>query len=131
MLKYFIYIPIALMAFGCSTASKVAVSDGNKTAADSVEYELVVLDPDFNSWFVSHQKPVWYYSGNFYKYWNTIFVNEWNHRCNNPVVYGMPYDYSIDYEHRNDYGVDLEHELYWYFKFIEEKYNTSLYLSGR
>lgn len=131
MIKNVFYIILILLAFSCSTTSKVAVLEGNESVIDSVEYELVVFDPGFNFWFLTHQKPVWYHTQSHYKYWNTIYVNEWNHRYNNPIVFGTPYDYFIDYDIKEDYGVELEHELYWFFRFIEDKYSTSLFVSGR
>lgn len=105
MLKYSFYIILILLAFSCSTTTDLTVSENDAVGIDSAEYELLVLDPDFNSWFLTHRKPIWFYTGDFYKYWNTIYVAEWNSRHNNPINYGTPYNFAIDYDLNKEYVV--------------------------
>lgn len=63
---------------------------------DSVEYELIVLDPKFESWLAT-QPPATFYSQQYYETWNQQYVTEWNHRHNNPLRYGSFYETYIDY----------------------------------
>jgi Family of unknown function (DUF6146) len=81
-------------------------------AVDSVEYELIVLDPGFDSWLVT-KPPENFYSKDYYKLKNTLYVTEWNYRYSNPVKFGSLYDSKIDYNQFTDYGLDLNYRLYY------------------
>lgn len=120
-------LPVLLFVIACSSTKNVE-SINEITAQrveDSTEYELVVFDSGFDSWFATNRKPKWYHSHEFYKNWNTIYVSEWNFRVTN-MEYKEPYDYSINYEIGEDYGLDVDFELYWWFKFMEDKYHMKL-----
>jgi hypothetical protein len=98
----------------------VAIASG-----DSTEYELIVLDVGFSSWFISNRKPIWYYDKEYYHIKNTFYTTTWNIR----VLENMhrpPYDFAIDYNQNIDYGVELEWQLFWYYKYLEQKYNINL-----
>jgi hypothetical protein len=125
MLKNAFFILIVVLAFGCSGGKELTVSEVDIETQDSTEYELIVLETGFDAWFATHRKPVWYHTEDFYKRWNTIYTNEWNFRVTSSQ-FGEPYDNQINYEWNVDYGIHLEHKLYWYFKFLEDKYNIKL-----
>ena len=97
---------------------------------DSVEYELIVLDPRFEAWLAS-QPPANFYSQQYYETWNQQYVTEWNHRHNNPLRYGSFYETYIDYDPHIDYGLELNYRLYYYFRFIEDEYGIVLVPRGR
>ncbi|MCF8231159.1 MAG: DUF6146 family protein [Bacteroidales bacterium] len=91
--------------------------------ADSTEYELIIFDGRFESWYIQRKKPKWYHTENYYKHWNQRYVNEWNYRYN----LGDPrFDSYIEYQPTKDYGLELEHKLYYYFEYFQEKHNISL-----
>ena len=113
----------------CSVNKNLVVSENNQPITDSTEYELIVTEPGFESWLISNSRPVWFYSHNYYRMWNIIYTNEWNYRCNNSILYDAPFDYLINYYQNIDYDIDLDYKLYWYFKFIEDKYNVRLYFA--
>jgi len=119
----------AMLAFiiACSSTKNIEGIKDIKAqkASDSTEYELVVFDPGFDSWFATNRKPKWFHSHSFYKNWNIIYVNEWNYRATTQG-YKEPYDYTINYESNLNYGPDVDFELYWWFKFMEDKYNMKL-----
>ena len=117
------------MAISCSVNKNLIVSENNVLTTDSIEYELIDTEIGFESWLISNSKPVWFYSHNYYRMWNIIYSNEWNYRCNNSVLYDTPFFYLINYEREIDYNIDLDYKLYWYFKFIEDKYDVSLYFA--
>jgi hypothetical protein len=97
---------------------------------DSVEYELIVLDPGFSSWFETHRKPEWYYSQVYLENWNIQYVNAWNYNCRNRNFQRQhadnPFDEEIDYHSRTDYGLELNYRLYHYFLYIEETWGKIL-----
>jgi hypothetical protein len=98
-------------------------------SADSTEYELIIIDPGFDTWFLT-QPSREYKSQNYYEYWNRLYVSEWNYRYSTARDKGE-YDSYIDYNPRINYGLDLNYKLYYYFKYFEEKNGTKLYPSFR
>ena len=126
---------------GCKTVRKAEsptqqppqvklVKNNAEEEKDSVEYELIVLDPKFESWLVT-QPPANFYTQQYYETWNQQYVTEWNHRHNNPLRYGSFYETYIDYDPHIDYGLELNYRLYSYFRFIEDEYGIVLVPRGR
>lgn len=117
------------IVYGCSTYSafKTSASIQDKeneiAAADSVGYELLILDTGFESWFASRNRFATAHSDNYYKNWNQIYVLEWNqlYRQGNPY-----FDNYIDYDPLEDYGLEINYKLYNYFQFVEEQTGISL-----
>lgn len=120
---YSYMILIFAVAAGCTAQKKIVKIEPEKEAGDSTSYELIITEPGFESWFATNRKPIWYYDHTFYRRNNDLMVKEWNNRVTSPD-YGEPYDFVINYDPKIDYGIDLDFKLYWYFKFIEHKYNT-------
>ena len=97
---------------------------------DSTEYSLIVLDPGYD-FFLASQPSANFYSQQYYENWNKQYVMEWNARHRNPLQYGSFYETEIDYNAREDYGLDLNYRLYQYFQFIKNKYGITLIERGR
>jgi hypothetical protein len=97
---------------------------------DSTEYELIVIDPGFESWFVMNRKPAWYYTNDYLANWNYQYVISWNEKVRNPSQYngnpGNPFIQEIDYRRDVDYGLDLNYKLYQYFRYIEATWGKIL-----
>lgn len=95
------------------------------TKGDSTEYELIVFDPGFHNWFISNQKPVWFHENEYYRTKNSLYTTYWNIR----VLENMhrpPYDFEIVYDPTVDYGIEVNWQLFWYYKYLEQKYNIRL-----
>jgi hypothetical protein len=92
---------------------------------DTTEYELIVLDPGFNNWFLTNRKPIWYHEKEYYHSKNTFYTTNWNIRVLDNM-HRPPYEFEIDYDQSIDYGVELEWQLFWYFKYMEQKYNIRI-----
>ncbi|MEX0982231.1 MAG: DUF6146 family protein [Bacteroidales bacterium] len=101
----------------------------NEVSKDSVEYELIIIDPGFE-FFLATQKPMEFYSQSYYETWNYRYVTEWNYRHSQPLTYGDIYETYIDYSPHIDYGLELNYKLYYYFRFFEKKHGVKL-LPGR
>ena len=131
MKKYILYIVLAVSFIACNSNKKV-VKNGIKEkveiapAEDSTEYELIVIDPGFETFLLTQPYPKEYYSNEYYKNWNIQYVTEWNYRHDHPGIYGDFYETRIDYDPSVDYGLDLNWRLYQYFQFIEKKYGIVL-----
>lgn len=93
--------------------------------SDSVEYELIVLDPGYDSYLIM-QPPMEYYSKQYYEMWNFRYVTEWNYRHMQPLQYGDIYETYIDYRPEIDYGLELNYKLFYYFRFFEKENNVDL-----
>ncbi|SRR6056297_2650529 len=92
---------------------------------DSVEYELIVMDPGYET-FLLTQKPMEFYSQAYYETWNRRYVTEWNYRHMHPMVYGELYETYIDYRPGTDYGLELNYKLFYYFRFFEKENGVDL-----
>jgi len=131
MKKYLFLILAAVVLAACGTKKDV-VAKGVKekveiaSADDSTKYELIVMDPGFESFLVSQPYPKNYYSNNYYHNWNIQYVTEWNYRHDNPDRYGDFYETRIEYDPNIDYGIDLNYRLYQYFQFIRKEYGIYL-----
>src|SRR5690554_3568287 len=137
---FFVLVCISVFVLSaCKTTKKAESTDQNvKLVAendtvngkDSTEYELIILDPKFESWLAT-QPPANYYSQQYYENWNQRYVTEWNQRHSNPLRYGDFYETRIDYSPNNDYGLQLNYKLYYYFRFIEHEYGIVLVPRGK
>jgi len=98
--------------------------------SDTLEYELIIIDPDFDSWFLRNSRPIGFYNEQFLESWNQQLVSQWNnaiftHRNRDcrPTTY-------LDYDPDIDYGVELNHKLFYYFKFMQERCRIFLTFPG-
>lgn len=87
---------------------------------DSVEYELIVLDPAFDSWFIRVQKGEWYYSQHYLEGWNRQLVSQWNSMVGQRTRRGCIPEVYINYDAHIDYGKSLNYKLFYYFRFVQE-----------
>lgn len=124
----FIFITICALA-SCGVSHKSATEAPSQNvelvAEDSLEYELLVLDPGFSS-FLMTQPSAEFHSQGYYENWNHRYVLEWNSRHSNPFRYGDFYQTQIHYDSHEDYGLELNYQLYYYFLFIKQKYGIEL-----
>ena len=97
---------------------------------DSTEYELIIIDPGFQSWFTTNQKPIWYHSKDYLATWNYQYVLAWNAKVRDPLFMhnraDNPFIMEIDYRSNIDYGIELNYKLYHYFKYIEATWGKIL-----
>lgn len=124
-----IAIILAVLAFAsCRTikteatpTKKVEMSSNN----DSTEYSLIVFDTGYESYLLSRPSAN-LHSQQYYEHWNERYVREWNMRRRAPSQYGSFYDTEIYYDTKEDYGLELNYRLYYYFQFIKDEYGIVL-----
>lgn len=129
-------ILLSLFMASCHTAkpSTGKVSEINnkaqdtvRIANDSLEYEIIIIEPRFNSWLMSTAKPEGFYSQQYLENRNLHYVNEWNQRVLQPLRYNPNlYEQQIDYQPQIDYGYEVNYKLYNYFIFFQLTYNQRL-----
>ncbi len=133
-MKYLFTILIfAVLVMGCDTtkstvetgSTDVALSDTVVIANESIEYEIIIIEPGFNTWLVT-QPPKGYYGLSYLESRNQIYVTEYNYRVYAPGFDKKLYIQEINYDPTISYGLEVNYLLYNYFKFFEETYNQKL-----
>jgi hypothetical protein len=102
-------------------------SDTIRIANKEIEYEVLIIDVGFSSWFNSNAKPRNYYSQSYLESRNRVWVLEWNRRTMlssqyNPNLYEM----TINYEPNINYGYEVNYMLYNYLVYFQLKNNQKL-----
>jgi hypothetical protein len=112
-----------------SNQNEVAGTTSNDTvriANDSLEYEIIIIDPGFNSWLQGRAKPRNYYGLSYLENKNNFWVSEWNVRVNNPQRYGDMYQLRIDYSPQVRYGYEVNYLLFNYLVYFQITNNQRL-----
>ncbi len=120
----------SLAIIGCGTANSTvggsatdSENDTIRIANDSLEYEIIIVEPGFHSWLVS-QPPRGFYGQPLLETKNHTFVTEYNYRVLQPAKFSSAlYSERINYEPSIDYGYEVNYLLYNYFVYFQEKYN--------
>ena len=111
------------MLFGCATSRDLHMpGDENliSISEEKEEYELIVLDPGFETWFVTTWSPAKDRSPDYYASWNRQYVLAWNYKATNQHTSNF-FDNTIQYESSIDYGIDVDRKLYYYFRWVDTK----------
>lgn len=107
--------------------TKTVAQDTVRIANDSLEYEILIIEPGFNSWLVSTAKPEGFYSQEYMENRNMQYVIAWNQRVLQPQRYNSNlYELQIDYQSYIDYGYEVNYKLYNYFIYFQLTYNQRL-----
>jgi hypothetical protein len=132
------YFGIVGLIFGLLLSCNA--SQGNKTFSDTknpnndtirisneeLEYEIIIFDPGFNAWLMSHARPRGYYSQSYLEARNRVWVLEWNIRANLPLQNRNLYEMRIDYDSHTNYGYEVNYLLFNYLVYFQQKNNVNL-----
>ncbi len=114
------------------TAAEKAVfnqteGDTIQIANEETEYEIIIIEPGFNTWLLSIAKPEGFYSQSYLENRNYIMVTTWNQRVLQPQQFNSRlYEMQIDYQQGIDYGYEVNYKMYNYFIYFQRKYNQRL-----
>ncbi|MHA6280501.1 DUF6146 family protein [Salinimicrobium sp. CAU 1759] len=132
-MKNLIYILLlGLFIYSCSSTRNRDMQPGEgmvendtvRIANDSLEYEIIIIDPGFSYFLNAIARPEGYYSLNYLENKNRFLVNDYNNRVRQPQVYNPNiYEMEINYDPNIDYGYDVNYKLYNYFVYLSRKYN--------
>ena len=123
---------MALFIYSCGSTGGKKFSDryageGNDTvriANDSLEYEIIIIEPGFNLFINTYAQPRGYYSQQYLETKNKMLVTEYNQRVRQPNNYDPNlYINEINYDPRIDYGYEVNYLLYNYFVYFSNQYN--------
>lgn len=135
MKKLLFVTVITGLLFSCNTPKPMATSankpllaqnDTIKIANEDAGFEVVILDPEFNSWFNSYARPRNMYTQHFLEDRNRVWVSEWNNRAMQPMRYGDMYDFPINYYAGTDYGFEVNYMIFQYLTYFQLKYKQKL-----
>ena len=136
VMKYYIFILLTVLGIviSCNTSKNFTSNDKPKLESDTVritndeiEYEVIIIDAGFTSWFNSNAKPRNYYSQNYLEARNRVWVLEWNRRAIIPSQYNSNlYEMQINYDSFTDYGYEVNYMIYNYLVYFQLKYNQKL-----
>lgn len=111
-----------------ASKSQKRLSDTIRIANDSLQYEVIIIDPGFSIWLNSRAFPRGYHSQNFLETKNLMYINEWNYRVNQPQQYNPNlYEMSINYEANINYGLEVNYLIYNYMVYFQNTYNQRLW----
>lgn len=106
---------------------KQTKGDTIQIANEETEYDIIIIEPGFNTWLLSIAKPEGYYSQSFLENRNYLMVTTWNQRVIQPQRYNsLLYEMQIDYQQNVDYGYEVNYKMYNYFIYFQRKYNQRL-----
>ncbi len=94
---------------------------------NSTEYDIIITDAGYESFLIT-QKPINFYSQQYYENWNKYYVTDWNQKVQMSIYHTQKYqevfDMYIDYDSSINYGLEVNYKLYNYFLFVEKRYGV-------
>lgn len=103
-----------------TSAETTAISgDTLRIANEKLEYEVIIIDAGFNSWFVRFARPREFYQQSFLETRNRFWILEYNRRVNNLQYNRELYEMNINYESNIDYGFEVNYLLYNYLLYFQ------------
>ena len=129
-MKYALFIFALILSFASCDSYKSTTQDSREQKGDTVrikndslEYEILIIEPGFYNWLVT-QQPRGYYGQQFLEARNQMWVMEYNRRVLNPQQFDPNlYQQQINYEFGIDYGYEVNYLLYNYLKYFQRRYN--------
>lgn len=136
MKKILIFIFVFLLLIHCASPKSSThknlnetsiVGDTIKIANEELEYEIIIIDAGFNSWFYGRAQPRGYYSQSYLEARNRSWVMEYNQRVMQPSRFNPDlYLMSIDYQANIDYGYEVNYMLFNYLVYFQQVNNQPL-----
>lgn len=68
--------------------------------------------------FLASQPPKEHYCEEVLRSKNILLVSEWNKQCKNSIQLDFSHNTLINYDPEQSYGLEIEHQLYMFFKFM-------------
>lgn len=114
----FLLVVFALL-WACGS-TKIVSGDKNttETTDDSTKYEMIVMDPGFETWFLANSKPEWYHDVQFYEHWNNLYTQAWNSKLST-FPNGHILNHPVNYDAGIRYGTEINHKLFYYYQYVE------------
>ena len=114
---------IFVISCGVSQSDKMSGRIGlkhdvaNIELKDSLEYELIIVDSGFDSWFFKNDNMRSQYGNTYLQNRNSVCANTWNRLY---MAGDRRVESYLDYNALVDYGFEFNYKLFMYFKYFEE-----------
>ena len=132
LLGAFIYSCSSTKVRDLDSEEVLAQSDTVRIANDSLEYEIIIIDPGYSYFLNAMARPEGYYSLSYLENKNTFLVSDYNSRVLQPTIYDPGiYAQQIDYDPSIDYGYEVNYKLYNYFVYLSRKYGQNFSVPTR
>ncbi|MBL7879885.1 MAG: hypothetical protein JNN23_08500 [Chryseobacterium gambrini] len=120
---------LSLFSVYCSAQSdpknEKEKSEMKPSKNDDGEWDLTVIDTQFDYFLNAIAKPISQYSESYLKNRNTFLVTEWNSYYSSGR-YRNVIESSIDYDPKEKYGIKFEYKLYQVFAYVNWKYGLKM-----
>lgn len=120
---------IAFIPFNCLSQTKPKSdkeeSEIKPSKNDDGEWDITVIDTQFDYFLNAIAQPMSQYSESSLKSRNTLLVNEWNSYYTSGR-YRNVIESSIDYDPKENYGLKFEYKLYQVFVYVNWKYGLRM-----
>ncbi|MFD2518653.1 DUF6146 family protein [Salinimicrobium flavum] len=132
MKNLFLILMLGIFIYSCSStkernmngSDQMNQGDTVRIANDTLEYEILIIDPGFSYFLNAVAHPEGYYSQSYLENKNRFLVNDYNQRVRMPNRYDPNiYELEINYDPNIDYGYEVNYKLYNYFVYLSRKYN--------
>ena len=108
--------------------TNTVANDTIRIANDSLEYEVIIIDPGFSTWLASMAQPRGFYTQSYLETKNQLYVAEWNNRVLQPQRYNPNlYEMTIDYNSNINYGYEVNYLIYNYMIYFQNNYRQKLF----
>jgi len=132
MTRFIFVMGVLLLLFSCSSQKKAIREESksdNEKVVESVEYGMKTVDTKFASWYLENNDQNLYRSQKYYEDWNIKYVTVWNRRVLSSQRSRI-FESSIEYSPSIDYGFDLNHQLFYYFQYVENVLKIKIMQGG-
>lgn len=128
MKKIAVLVILLIIIISCDSSKKFGqknnivakTNDTVRIANDSLEYEVIIIDPGFNSWLVSTAHPRQFYTQNYMEVRNRFWVQQWNSRVLSPTMNNTQlYEMTIDFQPNINYGYEVNYLLFNYLTYFQ------------
>ncbi|WP_308005982.1 DUF6146 family protein [uncultured Chryseobacterium sp.] len=120
---------LSLFSVYCSAQSnpknEKEKSEMKPSKNDDGEWDLTVIDTQFDYFLNAIAKPISQYSESYLKNRNTFLVTEWNSYYSSGR-YRNVIESFIDYDPKEKYGIKFEYKLYQVFAYVNWKYGLKM-----
>ena len=128
MRTFLFLVSIALfLLFSCTSNKNFGNENTEKLTSDTIhisnpdlEYDVIIIDAGFTSWFNSYAKPKGFYSQSYLETRNKFWILEWNNRARNPIQNNSNlYEMEINYDNTTNYGYNVNYMIYNYLVYFQ------------
>lgn len=119
------FLTVSVIISSCGVNKQIQSENKLEIAnsKDSTEYELIIFDPNFDTWLLTQPTSINNYSNEYLRSKNFTYVMSWNNRYTKGDHRFSTY---IDYDLTVDYGLELNYRLFMYFKYFEQTNRVNL-----